>query len=129
MQQKYPSPKRTGHKVRLEKDDDGIIDIGWSEGTLNDGRPYRAELWAQDQITVLTFFFSAIGLEQLDQGAITEMLRAEKLVIFADSVPSIGAARFRDASGNTFCSVNIVVGDEDCTYLTSSVFITRYPAS
>jgi len=30
---------------------------GWNEGLMADGLPYRAECWAMDQITMLTFFF------------------------------------------------------------------------
>ena len=37
------------------------LDIGWSEGTLRDGRPWRAECWAEDGVTSLTFFLSTTG--------------------------------------------------------------------
>jgi hypothetical protein len=41
------------------KDEDGVIDIGWCEGILLDGRAFRAEMWAQDQISMLRHCFSA----------------------------------------------------------------------
>ena len=51
---KYPPIDRSDYRVDRTKDDFGILDIGWAEGLLAGGRPYRMELWAQDQVTVLT---------------------------------------------------------------------------
>ena len=63
LQPKFPIPDRTKQPVRSTRDEDGVIDIGWCEGVLSDGRAFRAEMWAQDQISMLTLFFSTAGFE------------------------------------------------------------------
>ena len=63
----YPKPDRSLVPRDFgEKTEDGQLDLGWSEGTFKDGRSYVKEFWAQDQVSVLTFFFSSQGLEGLD---------------------------------------------------------------
>jgi hypothetical protein len=57
LQPRFPIPDRSKQPVRAEKDEDGVVDIGWCDGVLSDGRPFRAEMWAQDQVSCLTIFF------------------------------------------------------------------------
>jgi hypothetical protein len=122
LQPKFPIPDRTSQPVRSEKDEDGVIDIGWCEGILSDGHAFRAELWAQDQISSLTLFFSTIGLETLEQDAMKHFVEKEGLVTFKKSGPDYcEAALFRDDGGNQVWSVNIVVGDEDDTFIDNSI--------
>src|SRR6516162_9554948 len=82
LQPKFPIPDRTSQPVRSMKDEDGVLDIGWCEGILSDGRAFRAELWARDQISSLTLFFSTIGLEALEQDAMKHFVEKEGLVTF-----------------------------------------------
>ena len=83
------------------KDEDGMIDIGWCEGVLSDGRAFRAEMWAQDQVSSLTFFFSTIGLETLEQDEMKHFVEKEGLVTFKKSGPTYcQALPFRDDGGN-----------------------------
>jgi hypothetical protein len=51
LQPKFPVPDRSKQPVRSTKDEKGVIDIGWCDGALSDGRAFRAEMWAQDQIS------------------------------------------------------------------------------
>ena len=45
---KYPRPDRSAFKPNFHKSQDNpALDIGWAEGTLRDGRPLRAECWAE----------------------------------------------------------------------------------
>ena len=37
--------------------------IGWAKGEISDGRPYWAECWAQDGITMITIYLSSEGLK------------------------------------------------------------------
>jgi hypothetical protein len=61
----YAKPDRSKQPYNHRKTaDNETLDIGWYEGVLADGRPYRAECWAQDQVTCLTFFFSTQGIEK-----------------------------------------------------------------
>ena len=80
-------PDRSGitrNTSRTEDSED--IDIGWADGTLSDGRPYRAECWATDQITVLTFFFSTAQIEAYTDAQFIQLLEDEGLIeFFGDS--------------------------------------------
>jgi hypothetical protein len=60
----YPKPDRSDYKpTRTKTAEDHSLDIGWDEGFLTDGRPYRVECWAEEGVTMLTYFFSTRGLE------------------------------------------------------------------
>ena len=53
----YPKSNRSNQTQNYVKSEENtVLDIGWNEGILSDGRPYRAECWAEDQVTMLTFF-------------------------------------------------------------------------
>jgi hypothetical protein len=123
----FPIPDRTKRPILFAKDQDGVIDVGWCDGVLSDGRAFRAEMWAQDQVSMLTVFFSTIGLEALDAEAMKRFIEQERLVSFRSNCPSYcSAAVFIDDGGNKVWSVNIVVGDEDQTYIDNSVPIFPY---
>ncbi len=123
---KYPSIDRTNYQVCKVKNGDGILDIGWTEGLLSDGRPYRAELWAQDQITVLTVFFSVLGLEDFDTAALSSLIETHGVVLFGSLIAPVSASLFQDDKENMFWSVNIAVGDEESTFIRSSATIYSY---
>ena len=124
---KFPIPDRSKQTIHFSRDEDGVIDIGWCEGVLFDGRPFRAEMWAQDQISMLTFFFSTDGIEDVSVEQIAYVLEDEGLVTF----PKTGSKRceavmLEDDAGNRVWSVNIAVGAEDVTYLEKAVPIFPY---
>jgi len=115
----YPKPDRSTIKPNGSKTaGDGQIDIGWNEGVLSDGRPYRAELWAYDQLTSLTVFFSTVGLEQLTNEAARELLEREKLIRPEPnaSYRSAYARPYVDSAGNAMWSVNTVLADEELVH-------------
>ena len=60
------------------------LDIGWFEGQLSDSRPFRAELWRQDHLSVVTFFFAMEELEHLSQTSLRNLLAKEGLVAFLE---------------------------------------------
>ena len=74
LQPKFPSSDRSKQTIHFTKDEDGVIDIGWCDGILSDGRAYRAEMWAQDQMSLLTIFFRACFL-LIESKAIHSRLR------------------------------------------------------
>jgi hypothetical protein len=47
----------------VKSEENEALDLGWSEGFLSDSRPYRVECWAENQVTMLTIFFSTGGME------------------------------------------------------------------
>ena len=127
--EKYPLIDRSHCHVDRTKNDSGVLDIGWAEGMLTGGRPYRMELWAQDQVTVLTVFFSADGIEEANGTILLKFLEASGLISFSNRIAPTGMAMILDRAGNRFWSVNIVVGDEECTYIESSTIIQPYRQS
>ncbi len=79
---RYPKPDRSDQVPSLTKDEDGVIDIGWHDGVMSDGRPFRAEMWAQGGVSMLTIFFSSQNIEHIDSDQIREVIVKEGLVAF-----------------------------------------------
>jgi hypothetical protein len=126
---RFPVPDRSGQTISTVKGEDGVLDLGWCEGVLADGRPFRAELWAQDQITVLTFFFSVLGLETLNADAVYALVETDGLERRAAGFdPSFQVTRWTDPHGAEFWSVNVTVGTDEETRLADSVAVVRYTA-
>ena len=124
----FPKPDRSNYKLNLVKTAwKPQVDIGWNEGILRDGRPYRVECWAQEQVTALTFFFSAQGLERYTNEQFADFLESEKLLTYrADESRSAAARKCKDGSGNKLWSVNVVVGDDEDTFVDVTVQILPY---
>jgi hypothetical protein len=120
-------PDRSKRPPQSVKDEDGIVDIGWCDGVLSDGRPFRAEMWAQDGVSLLTIFFSTIGLEDLVQAQIKNLIVVEGLARFRPGAPERCESRkVVDDAGNAAWSVNVVIGDEDGTFFSEAVPIFPY---
>lgn len=125
---RYPSPDRSTFKPNFQKSrDNPALDIGWAEGTLKDGRPYRAECWAEDGLTSLTLFFSTIGLESFTDADFAVLLEAEGLMQFTGERRYVAAAPLTDSSGNDMWSVNVVVGDDEDTFVVDQLQLRKYP--
>ena len=125
----YPIPDRSAQKVNLVRSQDGTCDLGWCEGVLADGRAFRAEFWTQDGTSLLTFFFSQIGLEAFGGEALFELVENEGLVRVKPGVRrSFWVLPWKDPHDAVFWSVNVTVGTEDETYLADSVAVVRFAA-
>ena len=123
----YPHPDRSTFTPNFRKSDDNpALDVGWAEGTLKDGRPYRAECWAEDGLTSLTFFLSTTGLEKFTDADLAALLETEGLLGFTGERRYVAARPFTDASGNAMWSVNVVVGDDETTFVVDSVPLRSY---
>lgn len=124
----YPRPDRSAFTPNFRKSDENpAVDIGWAEGTLKDGRPYRAECWAEDGLTSLTFFLSTIGLEALTDADFAALLEGEGLLRFTGEGRYVAACPLTDSSGNDMWSVNVVVGDDETTFVVDQVQLRNYP--
>ncbi len=128
IQPRFPTPDRTKQPIRTANDENGVIDIGWCDGVLSDGRAFRAEMWAQDHVDMMTVFFSAAGREDMAAPAMKRFVEQEGLVSFREGCPDscCSAAIWTDNGGNRLWSVNIVVGDEDHAYITDSIPLFPY---
>ena len=121
----FPRPDRSDqHRNFTKTADNDAIDIGWCEGQLKDGRPYSAELWAQDQSTCVVVFFSRRNLDGLTDETAANILESDGLVTFRKRLCSV--APWTDAAGNEMWSVNLVVGDEDESYLADTFAFQPY---
>ncbi len=69
---------------------------------------------------MLTYFFSTRGLETYVNEQFASLLEAEGLIRFLDERHRISAMPVTDAAGNDMWSVNVVVGDEDATYVSDN---------
>ncbi|HWR52769.1 MAG TPA: hypothetical protein VN428_16785 [Bryobacteraceae bacterium] len=102
------------------------LDVGWNEGFLSDGRPYRIEMWAQDQITSVTVFMSTEGLETYAKEQLVELLERERIVTWFEGVfKSAYAVPWTDSAGQSMWSINVVVGADDAVFA-DSVAVRAY---
>ena len=128
MDTKYPKPDRSDQIRNFQKTEENeALDIGWAEGTFSDGRPYLLECWCEDQVTSITVFFSRIGLEGLDDAGAKALLERENIAHFLSEEDGVTALPCRDASGNEMWSANIVVGDDEETFITGGPALHKYP--
>ncbi len=96
----HPKPDRSDQRPNFRKTEDHpAIDIGWNEGVLSDGRPYRAECWAEEQVTSLAVFFSAAGIKDLTNADALALLEREGLVTYR-------AGGFRSAAARMFAAAS-----------------------
>ncbi|HXQ53513.1 MAG TPA: hypothetical protein VN802_20650 [Stellaceae bacterium] len=127
LQPKYPIPDRSKQTLNLSRDEDGVIDVGWCEGVLSDGRPFRAEMWAQSEISMLTFFFSSAGIEGVNTEEMVRVLESEALFAFRDPAKkNCRAVMLEDDAGSPMWSANIAIGNDDESFLAQAVPIFPY---
>ena len=113
----HPKPDRsnfTPNHIKTPENDQ--IDIGWNEGFMSDGRPYRIESWAQDQITCVTVFLSTEGLETYSNAQLVGLLEREHIVWWKPG------AKKSAAEG----SVNVVVGVDSKQAHANSIALRNY---
>ena len=107
--------------------DDPEYNIGWDAGLLPENRPYFLECWATCGITMLTYFVSVVGIEDAKDAELIRMLEEAELFRILDPSDSRTEVQKYDVDGDEFFSINIVVGDEDNTYVKGGkIFSFRY---
>ncbi len=104
---------------------DRELDIGWTEGKWKDGRPYRAELWSWKDLSVVTFFFSSLGLEDAKEADLAGLLEKESLIVFLGS-PEIYPERCLDSAGNEMWSVSVRVHEGNENLVKLRLHLNRY---
>ncbi len=103
----FPRPDRSSFRPKLDRrDEDYEIDLGWSEGSFTDGRPYRAELWVWRHLLVVTFYFSTVRLETASPQELIDLLIKENLLRFADAKKA-AAEILRDPSQNEMWALSV----------------------
>lgn len=113
----YPFPCRS-----LPESDEDTKNIGFAQGIFSDGRPFHAECWAADGATHLTFFFSAIGMEDLKKEDIIKYLVSEGVIRRIEGRPChAGIGIFVDDSKHKMFSTTITIGVEDDLFVQSEM--------
>lgn len=95
----------------------GEVNIGWNAGILDGNRPYFAECWATDHITMLTVFISRIGIENMPHAEVAGKFAETGYYTPRENARKPVVIEFTDTDGNDFFSVNITVGTEDELFL------------
>lgn len=70
---KYPKPDRSNYQPSTDLD--GDVELGFYEGVLADGRPFRAEIWWWDGLAGVTYLFSNRDLETATGDQIFTLLK------------------------------------------------------
>ena len=105
----------------------GEVNVGWDTGVIEGNRPYFCECWAEGY-TVLTYYVSTSGIETYSVEQIEAMLKSAGIVWYVgERKYPTSVRKFFDNSGNEFFSINIIVGDDDGTYIDGGIiFSFRY---
>ena len=91
--------------------DTEVCNIGYHEGKLSDGRPYRVEEWSAFEVETATIFISTQDIENKDVKYLKKLIQDNKIIdIFDDR---IDVTRTVDYEDNEFYSINIPLIDHD----------------
>jgi len=116
---KYPAPDRSNFERNQFVDDDQMPerDLGSRTGALSNGRPFHLEAWATEGMTLVTVFFSVIGIKSATPD---ELLQLVLPVLDQEGVPEEKrkiapkeVLRIKDAKGNEMYSLTFVVGEPE----------------
>ena len=108
-------------KIFPDRTDLGDVNVGWSVGLIDGNRPYFGECWAQG-ITVLTYFISTKGIEDYSVEDIEKMLADNNIVCYVgERKYPTSVKKFKDGNQTEFYSINILVCDDDGTYIDGGI--------
>ncbi len=123
----FPIPRRINYiPSPLEADEDGVLDIGFYCGSLKDGRPYRLECWAMDEITMVTIMFSDIGIRSYLRQDMYDLLEQEKMVGYVSEKRPLQFTRTHDDVGNSIWMLNIMLTNGKEKYATLKMELQSY---
>jgi len=91
--------------------DTEVCNIGYNEGTLKDGRPYRIEVWSAFEIETATIFISTQDIEDKDVKYLKKLIQDNKIIDIYDD--RLDVTRTVDYEENEFFSINIPLVDHD----------------
>ena len=92
----------------------GEVNIGWNAGLLEENRPYFAECWAVDQMTMLTINVSAKGIEEKTAEEIDQWFQNIGYYSYrGDKRYPATIRKEKYPNGEEFFIINLLVGAED----------------
>lgn len=99
-------PKINREQVSFESDTE-VCNIGYYEGTLDDDRPVRVEVWSSYGILNATIFISNIDLEKLTEKEIKQYLEKNNIIKVIED--KIFITEIDDVNDNKFLSINVPI--------------------
>ena len=100
------------------RDEYGGANIGWNAGLLEENRPFFAECWAIDQVTVLTIYVSADGIEDISPEELEKMVQESGYYSYVEPGHKASVKTITNNKGETFFALDITVGiDEDPSWI------------
>lgn len=119
------SGARTGRR-EIGPEAKEVVDIGWTEGVLDDGRPFRLEFWCAGDAYNVTVFTPRTNGEELDDADSRALLEDCGLLDFLADPARIAARPFFDARLNEIWSINVVVHADDTELVRILVPLRKY---
>ena len=92
----------------------GEVNIGWYAGLLEEKRPFFAECWSVDGMTMLTITVSAKGIEEKTAEEMDRWFQDAGYYRYRKDdhyLPTVG--RFTRPDGNEFFNLNVAVGADE----------------
>jgi hypothetical protein len=124
---RYPRPDRSGYRLNLVAESEGEwLDLGWNEGVLSDGRPFRMEVWTLTGMTGAHFFFSTLDLDDLTSDSCCDLLEREHLVQFSPTSRRVKLTRGFDTIGQSVWAVMALFGDANGRYANPQIGMLPY---
>lgn len=90
------------------------VNIGWWAGLLDEKRPFFAECWAAEGITMLTIFVSTEGIEDMTAEELDKWFQDAGYYKQRDpghNIPRVD--KFIKKDGREYFAINLTVGVED----------------
>ena len=115
---KYNAPCRVDYVPSpYEPDEDGVMDVGYKNGVLSDGRPVRLECWRMDEMLMLTVLFSNEGLGAYSRADMPLLLEGEEILRFVGTgKPRLQATQTTDDVGHSMWAINLMLANGQGTY-------------
>lgn len=109
----FPIPNRSDYTPSpYEPDADGVLDVGYYEGKLEDGRAYILECWQIDDLAVATIFFSDKDIEDYTRAQLIELLEVEKIIEFISEKKLFQCTRTKDDIGMPMWALNVTLKND-----------------
>ena len=125
---KFTAPCRVDYVPSpYEPNEDGVMDVGYKNGVMSDGRPYRLECWRMDELLMLTVLFSNQGLTGYKRADMPLLLEGEEILRFVGAgKPRLQAAQTTDDVGQSMWAINLMLADNRGTYAELAVQLHSY---
>ena len=114
---KFPAPSRIDYVASpYEPNEDGVLDVGYQNGALSDGRAYRLECWRMDEMLMMTVMFSDLGLSGWNRQDMFSLLELEDILEYTSPKRAVQCARTQDDAGKGVWALNMMLSNGNGTY-------------